>query len=311
MPIEVSPAYVGVARLMRDIEGKGRSIGGTFVEPLLYGAKSTQILSSGMDSIKGAEAEATLATDALRTQSARLNLQDLLAISGSAPAEFEWMQMVAFPRIRTWAHVDATSEGRAYAHADGGLSENLAIMPLLARRVPNIVVFVNGGTGLTGEVEQLFGVYPKSATWRHQAVFPKSGLQKLRADLEKLGPRPHGPMVAYGDYVIDRDSVDDLDPFGINIGEGTYRVKVAWFFLNADGWYESMKTEGLAKSLQDDPRMKRFPDYRTFFENVIYIIDLNVRQVTALAHLTSWCVVHEDAALRQHFGIGPSTRRAQ
>jgi hypothetical protein len=128
LPIEMTPLYVGLPHAFHDVGEEGNSVGGNYVQPLAYGA--TKVAANE----KTVYAELT--NDPLGIESERFGLADMIAISGAAPAEYSLVAHVAFPYFTSWSSDNPPqTKPRAYYHGDGGHAENLAIMPLLARRV--------------------------------------------------------------------------------------------------------------------------------------------------------------------------------
>ena len=294
LPIEMTPLYVGVPHTFHDVEENGRSVGGTYVEPAAYGA-------TDVTRLPGQYIQAKLPQNIVPKHAWRFNVADMMAISGSAPAEVEPLANVAFSKLASWsADNPSDTSVHAYYHADGGLSENLGIMPLLARRVPLIIAFVNSeDRGVPDYVRELFGQHtgdPASVSdygdWHARGVFPPEQLQDLQAAVSQAEAgglpylcqtyRVHGPAAN-----------DSEDCFNLHLKAAEiYNVKVAWFFLDARRWEKELndKNPSVANWVENNPDLKNFPHYRTFRDRSWYLIKPTIQQVKVLAQMTSWLV---------------------
>ncbi|MCP3895459.1 MAG: hypothetical protein GY706_12650, partial [Bacteroides sp.] len=87
----------------------------------------------------------------------RFSLSDVIGMSGAAPSitiEEKGIHPTVFPHFRYWAidrekvlgDKDLRNKDKELIHGDGGDIDNLALMPLLTRKVDNILVFINTRT---------------------------------------------------------------------------------------------------------------------------------------------------------------------
>jgi predicted acylesterase/phospholipase RssA len=305
MPLEMTPLYVGLPSRFRNVGDDGRSVGGTYVQPLAYGADQVRRGASP------SAVQARLRSDLAGVESQRFNLVDMMTISGSAPAEFGFPAFVAFPELPTWSHANDPKKGiKSYYHADGGLSENLGIMPLLARRVKYIIAFVNAGdAGVPAYVRELFGEHTEdTGGWHSRGVFPKAQLEPLTKALEACS-QGNGALPFFVDtYRVSQPPDTSDDPFGLHLrsNEPAYQVKVAWFFLEDSAWIKQLDPE-VATWLRAHKDFKNFPRYKTFGNRSWNIIDPTTRQVEALAHLTSWLVLETAGEIEREFATGATS----
>ena len=135
-PVEMTPLYTGMLERQPDPKHPGRFLGGGFVESFGYDSK----LSKPME---GNNREVEIGLPRFR-----MTLSDVIGTSGAAPqALFLRLTIdnVGFPEFRQWP-VDAAHAERETHFGDGGHVENIGLMPLLARKVSNILVFINTAT---------------------------------------------------------------------------------------------------------------------------------------------------------------------
>jgi hypothetical protein len=163
------------------------------------------------------------------------------------------------------------------------LLDNLGLMPLLARKVKQITVFVNTGQPLTGP--GLGEIDP--------AIPPIFGLGTSRSPNTVFTPGRFLDLVdgllmakAAGTSLIFKDSYQVLDnPFhGI---QGGWEVEILWVYNERVPAWEA----GLAAEIQDQigqGPLERFPNFKTMGENETSLFDLLPEQALLLAHLSCW-----------------------
>jgi hypothetical protein len=146
IPLEMTPLYSGVRQQF------GARLGGGYVAPLAYDAEAADRAVPGM------------AHFVTRGDARRFTLADVIATSGAAPLlglfrckPFSMIQLGTqfFPTFNHVAFRD--NQGLpavlGLSHGDGGFTDNLGIMPLLARQVRNIIVFLNSKSGFEDSLE--------------------------------------------------------------------------------------------------------------------------------------------------------------
>lgn len=297
---EYTPLYTGVRRLFPKAGRRGAPIGGGYVESFAYDSKNPREQWDGRRwRVK------------LGRKRYRLTLSDVIGSSGAAPAE--WLENkrfnhLGFPEFRHWPiHQVGEIDEEEYGHGDGGHLENLGVMPLLARGVKNMLVFVNTKTKFQPEDEK--GPYAESleplfrpvadrdaiggnAKFRTNVVFKEddkfdaliTGLQKRKAQEQTL--------IHCDTYTVCQNSHYQI--------KGNYKVNVCWVYNEAvKTWSNALSTE-VRRLVADLPR---FPHYCTFFQNPPKVIDLSVKEVNALAHLSCWNVTTHAQTIRNHFGF--------
>jgi predicted acylesterase/phospholipase RssA len=280
IPLETTPLYVGVRPVYRGAGSYGRDIGGGYVQPFGFDSEAP-------DEPPDAASHVRVRLGATRH---RYTLSDMMGATCAAPAEIltqAGLNFIGFPEFRYWPLVGVGDiAAKEYEIGDGGILENLGIMPLLARKVKNIIVFVNtkdelrgGGLGLINtSIPPLFGQTPGFET---NHVFPASQYQKLVEGL--LAAKEVGQTVMFRD----RYTVMGNAHHGI---QGGWEANILWVYNErVPAWEQRLPQEirrwiGLGS-------LANFPHYRTFFQNPPAVVDLSAKQTQMLAHLSCWNVI--------------------
>ena len=297
---EYTPLYTGVRRLFPTAGRRGAPIGGGYVESFAYDSECPKEEWDGRRwRVK------------VGRKRSRFTLSDVIGSSGAAPAELlerKGFGSLGFPEFRHWPiHRIGEIDDEEYGHGDGGHLENLGVMPLLARGVKNLIVFVNtrakfrpgdGKDPFASSLEPLFRPVKDrddtdgSASFTSNEVFVDDGaFDRLIGGLRK--------KKAAGQTLIHCDTYT-VRPNPHYLIDGGGKVKVCWIYNESvPAW---------SGALQPDVRalvagLTRFPHYRTFFQNPPNVIDLRVEEVNALAHLSCWNVTANDGAIRNHFDL--------
>lgn len=158
-PVEATPIYTGV-RDYEVVSGVLRTdpsrvpIGGGYIESFAYDSYEPKGIRA--DGYTRVQLKGELKRGHLRfNRRYRFTLSDVIGMSGAAPAvSIEQLNIPLtrlFPGYRHWsvARESIAEAGALYpaalelTHGDGGDVDNMAASPLLARRVENILVFVN------------------------------------------------------------------------------------------------------------------------------------------------------------------------
>lgn len=207
------------------------------------------------------------------------------------------------PTVTTWPVLNAATlprnAARPYLFGDGGNLENQGIMPLLRRRLPKIVAFVNTETQLSlqgagsevvvdSDLAALFGVewsaakqayVPLSPTspFRFNQVFDRATFDDLRSQLwnrakagaTALAVHQNVPVLANPHY---------------GVPAGT--TNLLWSYLHPVAkWYDDLSLWVRGPMDAEFWNYEMFPNYNTVAQ-----LHLNAHQVNLLAHLTSWGV---------------------
>jgi hypothetical protein len=140
--IEYTPYYSGVRRYIPGNE----PIGGGYINSFAYDSKNPK-----KEEKEGKEGKVSIG--GLLRRNGKFSLCDMMASTGAAPQEILEKFMIreaGFPEFRHWSVIPEKKgyyeDESVFSHSDGGHLENLGIMPLLARKVDNIIVFINSKT---------------------------------------------------------------------------------------------------------------------------------------------------------------------
>ncbi len=315
IPIEYTPLYSGSRGYYHPSRHAKEPIGGGYVESFAYDSIKPVRIDSGL-------AEAHLYIRGPFWNSPVFSLADVIGSSGAAPGEFgAAVELLGFPKFSHWSphalqHFREPAAGR-YAQQDGGHSENLGIMPLLARRVGTIFAFVNAPEAVVAGcdsfrfpnyVEALFGL-PGVNRYDKTQVFHARELANLARQLE-TSVKNGGPAVASTTLEVLANERFGVEP---------YTVKVVWCFLevhspesgkSASGNWIGKIGDPAVKDLFGKGMLKNFPLYGTFAENKGFqlwdIIRLKPEQTTLLAHYTAWSLMSRADLLNAPAGDGPA-----
>ena len=157
--LEATPLYVGVrnefvARSEKDRDSGRLLVGGGYVEALGYDSYEPDRSASGGGLLNVRLKGRLSRGDPPVNKRYRFTLSDVIGMSSAAPhvrLADKGVKNIVFPEFRHWAidrervARDDTLPVRAkeLKHGDGGDIDNLALLPLLARKVQNILVFIN------------------------------------------------------------------------------------------------------------------------------------------------------------------------
>jgi hypothetical protein len=307
IPVEFTPLYSGARQ-----QYSGR-LGGTYVWPWAY------------DSVAARDESASFVNVTLDPAARKFTLSDLAATTGAAPelatiinkplnpaAEF-------FPSFNHFTvrnhHVveSRTADKKIEStirlpHGDGGGSDNLAVMPLLARHVKNILVFINSNVDydVNDDLEALFGELDKADAGGDRqmtSVFDRKSYQTVKDDF-RTSRANHDALVS----CHERWHVNANEFFNIRAYDG---LNICFLYnATAVNWEELLPKETLLllhpadKKDKDAKRFHDFPWYKTFGENTPHLIKLDADQVNMLSSLTSWIVVNQTSvdAIRRVMG---------
>lgn len=296
LPVEYTPLYTGIRQQF------GSRLGGAYVWPLAYDTESAEVTQAGTVRV------------ASRTAGRAFTLADMIASSGAAPllGLFRGKPLAAatigvqfFP---TFNHF-AIRDGRAaptltgISHGDGGFTDNLGLMPLLARQVRNVIVFVNAKDSFETslQLQSLFFPIDQQDDWSGDrsvnVVFETSKWEELRDGFAQAVAGKRAVVHCGRNWTVKPNELYNIRGYsGLNI----------CFVYNhtVESWMKALPQE--TQNLLPDPatgrkgtrRLRRFPWFATFGENRPRVIRLNEPQVNLLANLASWTVTNQDSVDR-------------
>lgn len=319
-PIEMTPLYTGIrGRFEFEKDGETVVVGGGYVESFGYDSYEPQ--DSATDGRLRVRLRGLLSRgDKPIGDRYRFTLSDVIGASSAAPLATlsrSSVPNVLFPEFRHWAvdrkAIDESGnnvrrKADEFQHGDGADMDNLALTPLLARKVENILVFVNSadafqkpanGCGDVAEEhisDDIVSLFRESGLLIHNVVFAE-GSAGLQAICEGFAARQTAgePLVYCQPYEVVENTRHRIEP---------YRTSVCWAYLDrAKNWIERLDTEGqgLVKQLAANKgSFDNFPHYLTFAEHGVALIDLNRERVIALSNLAAWSVKESAHYVSEH-----------
>ena len=293
---ETTPLYAGARVFHEGIGSGGRDIGGGYIEPF------------GFDSDEPEDpAQNGVVKVRLGAKRHRYTLSDVAGTSGSAPSEFlsrHNLSFLGFPEFRHWPVVDPRRKSaKEYDFGDGGLLENLGIMPLLMRKVAKIVVFVNTNDALEFEADNVTNINdsipplfnkPNSKDkdedefFSLNAVFDESKYDDLVNGL-RLAQDADQTVMFKDTYGVKANS-----HYGI---EGGWEVEVLWVYNERVKEWEKELPAEVKNRIGNE--LSNSPHYKTVFQNKPKVIDLKPEEVNLLAHLSSWNITYNEATFQE------------
>ncbi len=357
--IEITPNYVGIRNedryelAVEDTDEKetvaaaeGNNcapvhVGGGYVEPI------------GYDSLyPNNEIKATVERQELVLKNRRnaFRLADVMATTGAAPQATlhrtgkKFLTNLGLPEFNYW-HVDYgfpygncaqhLHEAKAieHSHGDGGHLDNLGLMPLLARKVKNILVLINTQTAfeydhitndykIYDNVTSFFDLPNKFDTYRgvyerypHNVVFEREDFVDLIQNFGQMKIQQAedvaSPLVYCRSYTIRKNPRWDVNE--------SYKPNICWVYLDrSEFWIEELAAKKAKQDIKafKDP-FKRFPHYWTFIENARFgqggilgkgaaldrIIEYSEPQINALSSLTAWTLMYRCSMIGNFLGL--------
>jgi len=315
-PVEYTPLYVGIRQVF-DVCVKGEDgrsttvhIGGGYVEPFAY---DTEAVGVPRREGQGSTNSWTGTQDVRIDPKRRFSLADVASSSGAAPELLTilggpvpddykgYVQQAAqvFPAFRHLSVATNTLSDEEIAHADGGTQDNLGVMPLLARQVKNVFVFINTSTKYwryNDDLRSLFvSIGPPSSDGdkRYNGVLrtsdPKADALELVLSAFDKAQTDGSPFV----YCGKNWTVKESQHFNIR---GYTGLNVC-FFYNAQPRNWVMRS--LPKTVQPEvAKTKNFPWFRTFAQDVPHVIKLKTSEVNLLANMWAW-IMTEPSVVEQ------------
>lgn len=297
-PFEITPLYVGVPMFFQKGGSLGSyHIGGGYVEPFGFDSDSPDVVENGMATVR------------IKYKSNVFALSDVLATTGSAPAEYldKYLVNIGFPEFKYWSPKEP-QDAKEYDFVDGGYMDNTGIIPLLRRDVDRIVVFVNTDSDLVHKdkdskeevsqmIKSLFVQLPDHHSMKDydkNKVFEGGqeqfdSLKSKFIALNKAGK----PAVVKESYTTIENKT-----FGVEAGK---QVEVVWVHnAYVSEWTDQLTDLDLKKYVLDEAKNKNFPNYSTFFTDGAKIIDVDWSQANLMAQLASY-VIDSNSGLFQDF----------
>jgi hypothetical protein len=318
IPVEYTPLYTGVRQQFGQI-------GGTYLSPWAY------------DRLVVAPHSSTHVLVGPKPTERPFSLADVIASSGAAPQLTLMLgdkvperfrpalrqASLAFPAfnnlaVRAGAPNPVSAE---LAHGDGGFTDNFGIMPLLARQVRNVIVFVNSMSEYRNN-EQLQSYFMPleirdgNGDKTMNPVFDREKYLQVLAGFDAATKARGGAIFCEKNWTVKSNELYNI--------RGYNGLNICWVYnYLGEEWRDSLPAEIKAwlkpadpKKLSDQAKdLQHFPYYKTFGENRTKVIKLNALQVNLLADLAAWSISNKQAvdAIVQTFGAAvvprPKTTR--
>ncbi len=258
IPIEYTPLYTGVRQQFGNL-------GGTYVMPWAYDREHV-LVSGDRLLVDPAKVRMFTLADVIASSGAAPQLKLMLGESLPERARGPAMQAAgAFPSFRPFAIRDGqfVAPGGELAHGDGGFTDNLGLMPLLARQVRHVIAFVNSNKTYT-QNEQLQSYFFPLSTQSGSgdktmnAVFPKAKYRELLDGLDEV-TKAGGPAIFCQTMTVTRNELYNI--------AGYDGLRVCWVYnYAANDWREALPDQ--LKTWLGDPKnggrkdLQRFPVLR-------------------------------------------------
>jgi hypothetical protein len=229
------------------------------------------------------------------------NLGDVVGTSSSAPSEFAerfGLSWLGFPEFKYWSNFNnpVKTHEKEYDFGDGGILENLAIMPLLKRKVEKIIIFVNCQTPLTG-ADETKGQITDSIPALFYPLEHQSGSGKFDKNIvfanqkDKYQQLVNGLLekIKNGQAPVYIDNYQVTKQPHYNITE-EYQVKIMWVYNAKVAEWENKLNPEVKQLLNSSRKFENFPNIKTFMQNPPEVLALKPEQSNLLAHLSSWII---------------------
>jgi hypothetical protein len=301
-PVEYTPMYSGSRR---SADGKSA---GTYVSSWAYDAPDAARGGAGFFRASFDNSRPFSLADVIASTGAAPQLALLMADVPKALTNYVEQAATVFPYYQhpTVDAAGAVALSPAVPHADGGLTDNFGVMPLLARGVKNVLVFFNTNTrefSANDDLKSLFmpvGTLDGGGDKTHNQVFDSEQYEELRKAFARAGADPLVHCWA-GLKVLPNAFYNIAAYDGLNL----------CIFYNADAkaWHDAIANQGVRALFEGEAakqeNLDTFPWYDTFGQNKPKVIYLDNRQVNLLADFTSWIVSRRETVedIRRTFTI--------
>jgi hypothetical protein len=304
MPVEYTPLYVGIRQPFG-------AFGGSYIwpwayDPIALGTPAKDENGNDVILVRNDGAHKFTLADVVASTGAA---PELAAILGPAmlPTQYQGKAQFAAQVFPAFRHVSiqggkTVTLSDSLPHADGGGEDNLGIMPLLARQLKYIIVFLNTDTPFAennDDLQSLFvAAHPPglSGDKRHNVVFEQR-LHKEVTDALTKARDDKKPQVFCGSgwNVLPNERFGVWPYAGLNICF-VYNAKIPQ-------WEDEFKNnKDVLKIAQD---IKNFPWFSTFEQDKPNLIKLSTAEVNLLSNLTAWTLRNEETASQIQKYIAP------
>ena len=174
-------------------------------------------------------------------------------------------------------------------------------MPLLARQVRNIIVFVNSSSEYR-DSEQLQSYFMPlqirdgNGDKTMNPVFEKDKYLRVLAGFDASTKARGGAIFCERNWTVQKNELYNI--------RGYSGLNICWVYNHlGESWRDGLPTEIKAWLTPPDPKhlstqakdLQHFPYYKTFGENRTKVIKLKPLQVNLLADLAAWSITNKQA----------------
>lgn len=299
---EMSPLYVGINGFWKQAGAGGYDIGGGYIEPHGFDSDSPDAFNEGTQ----------MAKVRLGRPRHMFTLGDMIGTSGAAPAEYAMrlgLEWIGFPEFKYWSPAEAKdTKSKETDFGDGGILENLGIMPMLKRGVEKLIIFVNCQTALSKDDKGNISIASSIPALFHQ-IKNQNGEGNFDENIifafqeDKYQNLVDGLLtkISNGESAIFTDTYKITDQPHYNL-KGGNNVEIMWVYNSRiDNWVQELPI-GVKHKLENGDYGKRFPYYKTFMENFPNIIDMTPEQVNLMGHQAAWSMVNSENTIKNFIG---------
>lgn len=297
-PVEYTPLYSGIRQQFG-------AIGGAYVATWAYDSVDVSQGDGGLVRVRpAADGRTFTVADIISSTGAAPQLTLLLGARGTGLVNNVFGTASGY--FPSYHPIAVRDTGPALApetpHGDGGFMDYFGIMPLLARHVRNIIVFVNSNNDFdeNDDLDSLFHELPKnnSGDKSMNVVFAPARYTELMTALSQRRTAGAPPVYCSPGWDVAENQTYNIRRYGdLNICWVYNRPNAAWAkelkapiaqIMSGDKTTQT-KAEKDAGSFSD------FPWYKTFLQKPPYVIRLSTAQVNLLSNLTAWTVANKDS----------------
>jgi hypothetical protein len=302
IPVEYTPLYSGVRQQF------GRRLGGSYIWSWAY--DSTE---AGTPTTHDGRRFVPVGSG---TGSRTFSLADVIASSGAAPQLALLTKALSkvpdavydggagvFPSfshiaLQPGGAADRLGEPMYLPHGDGGFTDNLGVMPLLARQVHSAIVFVNSNVEPehNDQLQSYFMALGQSASSGDRSinvVFPAEKWDPLVTNLRLESRRGRAAVWCDGPWAVAGNERYGIQPYdGLRICFVYNQMATDWrASLTPEVRAELFPAQG-ARPTRHSSHFANFPHYDTFAQNKPHVIQLRADQVNVLANFSTWVLTN-------------------
>ena len=282
IPVEMTPLYTGVRQQY------GERLGGIYVRPHAYDVAGADLVNDH--------------TVRVQVNSARrpFTIADMMATTGAAPllTLFQGKPLpiltkgtAVFPIFNHFTIREDKPQPvvENLSHGDGGFTDNLGVMPLLARKVHNLIVFVNAKESIIDNpaVESLFWTFDRfedgggDRSMNH--VFESRRFEEVKRGLDKAMIGKGAAVYCDRGWEVLKNEFYNVPSYG--------GLNICWVYnQTVPSWEKRLPAD--TREMLTSRSFRNFPWFSTFGQNIPFVIRLKPAQANLLADLTEWAITN-------------------